>query len=129
MPRRHADNMELEIAKGQPMKQHAIILTSGLTGSSVLTGFIGRSGYWTGHSTYKKIGAYDTFENTRLIELNQSLFAAAGYTGNYMTEFAPALLRRIEALYGAIDDAPYRQFLADCNNHAPSVWKDPRLWV
>jgi len=111
------------------MKQNSIILTSGLTGSSVLTGFISQAGYWTGRSTHKKIGEYDTYENSRLIELNQSLLAAAGYAGNYMTEFSPALLRTIENLYGAIDDTPYRQFVAECNEHQPWVWKDPRLWL
>ncbi len=111
------------------MKQNAIILTSGLTGSSVLTGFIARDGYWTGVSTHTNLGEYDTYENTRLIELNRSLFAAAGYTGNYMTEFTPAVLRGIESLYGTIDETPFRQFLAECNEHSPWVWKDPRLWL
>src|ERR1035438_9442185 len=111
------------------MKQNAIILTSGLTGSSVLTGLIARDGYWTGVSTHKNLGEYETYENTRLIELNRSLFAAAGYTGNYMIEFAPAVLREIESLYGKIDETPFRQFLADCNEHSPWVWKDPRLWL
>lgn len=111
------------------MKQNAIILTSGLTGSSVLAGLIAQGGYWTGDSTHKKKGDYDTYENTRLIELNRSLFAAAGYTGNYMTEFNPELARKIAALYGSIDERPYREFVARCGEHQPWVWKDPRLWV
>ena len=111
------------------MKQNTIILTSGLTGSSVLTGFIAGDGYWTGFSTHMNLGEYETYENTRLIELNRSLLAAAGYTGNYMTEFAPAVLRKIESLYGTIEEAPFRQFLAECNEHSPWVWKDPRLWL
>ncbi len=110
------------------MKHNAIILTSGLTGSSVLTGLIARGGFWTG-STHKKSGEYDTYENTRLIELNRSLFAAAGYSGNYMTEFSPALLRDVASLAGTIDESRYRAFLAECDGHAPWVWKDPRLWV
>lgn len=110
------------------MKQNAIVLTSGLTGSSVLTGLIARGGYWTG-VTHKKVGEYDTYENTRLIELNRQLFTTVGYTGNYMTEFMPGLLEKMDALYGNIDDTPYRRFLAECNEHGPWVWKDPRLWV
>src|SRR5690242_9748399 len=58
---------------------NVIILTSGLTGSSVLTGLIARAGYWTGSQTFKK--EYDTFENVELIRLNRDLFAAAGYSG------------------------------------------------
>ncbi len=53
------------------MKRNVIILTSGLTGSSVLSGLISRGGFWTG-DTHKKED-YDTYENKRLIELNLSL--------------------------------------------------------
>jgi hypothetical protein len=110
------------------MKQGVIVLTSGLTGSSVLTGLIAHAGYWTGLAMHDKVGEYSTYENTRLIELNRSLFTAAGYTGNYLTEFCPALLRQMDLLAGSIDVTPYREFLAQCDRHSPWIWKDPRLW-
>jgi hypothetical protein len=94
----------------------------------VLTGLIARGGYWTGEATQIKED-YNTYENTRLIQLNQALFAAAEYTGNYMTEFSPELVRRMSSIYGEIDDAPYRAFVEQCNEHSPWIWKDPRLWV
>lgn len=109
------------------MKRNVIILTSGLTGSSVLSGLISRGGFWTG-DTHKKED-YDTYENKRLIELNLSLFRQANYTGNYLTEFSSDAMDRIGSLYGSIDDTPYREFLATCNRHAPWIWKDPRLWL
>ena len=110
------------------MKEGVIVLTSGLTGSSVLTALIARAGYWTGLATHDKVGEYNTYENTRLIELNRSLFAAAGYTGNYLTEFRPDLLRQVDHLATSIDITPYREFLAQCDRHSPWIWKDPRLW-
>jgi hypothetical protein len=107
---------------------NAIILTSGLTGSSVLTGLISQAGYWTGDSSHKKED-YDTYENQELIDLNLRLFEEAGYKGNYMTEFSPELLSQIGALYGRIDSRPYQLFLDKCNKHQPWIWKDPRLWL
>lgn len=109
------------------MKRNVIILTSGLTGSSVLTGLISRGGFWTG-DTHKKED-YDTYENKRLIELNLALFRQANYTGNYLTEFSPEAMDRIQSLHGRIDNTPYREFLATCNEHGPWIWKDPRLWL
>jgi hypothetical protein len=108
--------------------RNAIILTSGLTGSSVLTGLISQAGYWTGDSSHKKED-YDTYENQELIDLNLRLFEEAGYKGNYMTEFSPELLSQIGALYGRIDSRPYQLFLDKCNKHQPWIWKDPRLWL
>ena len=108
-------------------KRNVIILTSGLTGSSVLTGLISRGGFWTG-DTHKKED-YDTYENKRLIELNLGLFRQANYTGNYLTEFSRDAMARIASLHGRIDEKPYRDFLATCNENAPWVWKDPRLWM
>ena len=69
------------------MKSHGvIILTSGLSGSSVVSNLISRGGYWTGDSTHQKRD-YNTYENEALIELNQKLFELAGYNGNYTREF------------------------------------------
>lgn len=108
-------------------KRNVIILTSGTTGSSVLAGFLAQSGYWAGHTTHKK--EYNTFENSDLISLNLQIFRDAGYTDNYMTELSPEVSIRIDSLYGKTDDGPYREFLDNCDEHRPWVWKDPRLWL
>jgi hypothetical protein len=110
------------------MKRNVIILTSGLSGSSVLTGLIARAGYWTGDSTYKKAD-YETFENRELIELNLRLFQEAGYKGTYLMEFSPEATRQVAGVFGKIDDSAYREFLAKCGQHQPWIWKDPRLWL
>jgi hypothetical protein len=110
------------------MASNAIILTSGLSGSSVLTGLISRAGYWTGDHTYKKTD-YDTHENTELIELNTGLFRKAGYGGNYLMEFSREAVDQIAGLYPRIDCSEYRSFVEKCNRHQPWIWKDPRLWM
>src|SRR5215831_4557925 len=116
------------------MKPNLIILTSGLTGSSVLTGLISQAGYWTGDTTHKKYGMqgneqYNTYENRELIDLNIRLLRAAGYEGNISTDFSPDLIDRVTELAGSVDVADYRAFLDKCNLHSPWIWKDPRLWV
>ena len=61
------------------LKTHpnVIILTSGVSGSSVLTGLIAKAGYWTGDTTAKK--EYETYENQELIDLNLRLFKESGF--------------------------------------------------
>ena len=108
-------------------QRNAIILTSGLTGSSVLTGLISRAGYWTGEKTHKK--EYDTFENQELVDLNKRIFSQAGYDGNYRAQFSQQALNQIDKLALNVDDEVYRQFIAKCDAHRPWVWKDPRLWL
>src|SRR5262249_20676368 len=106
---------------------NVIILTSGVSGSSVLTGLISRAGYWTGDTTHKK--EYDTYENQELIDLDLLLFKHAEYTGRYTMEFSSEAIARIAALGGKIDDRPFREFLQKCDGRRPWVWKDPRLWM
>jgi hypothetical protein len=108
-------------------KPNVIILTSGISGSSVLTGLIARGGYWIGTSTHKK--EYDTYENQQLIDLDLQLFQHAGYTGNYAMEFSADAIERIASLGATLDDRPFREFLQTCDLHSPWLWKDPRLWL
>jgi hypothetical protein len=110
-----------------PQKPNVIILTSGISGSSVLAGLISRSRYWTGEQTYKK--EYDTHENQELIDLNVQLIQLSGYKGNYAMEFPSDAIRLIDSLNGTIDAQPFREFLRKCDEHRPWVWKDPRLWL
>lgn len=108
-------------------RPNVIILTSGITGSSVLSGFLARSGYWAGDTTHKK--EYDTFENAELVRFNLRIFQQAGYTGSHLTEFSTEAIARIASLRGADEDFTYREFLKKCEEHRPWVWKDPRLWL
>jgi hypothetical protein len=110
------------------MRNNVIILTSGLSGSSVLTGLIARAGCWTGEQTFKK-AQYETYENTELIALNLRLFEEAGYAGNYLMEYSPHAIERIAGLYSTIDRGPYESFIERCSAHQPWIWKDPRLWL
>jgi len=110
------------------MNNNVVILTNGLSGSSVLTGLIARAGYWAGDSTFKKAD-YDTFENQELVALNLQLLREAGYTGNYAMEFSRDGIERVASLNGGIDATPYRAFVEKCQSHAPWIWKDPRLWL
>lgn len=110
------------------MKRNVIILTSGLTGSSVLTGLISQAGYWTGETTHKKKD-YDTYENSELIELNQRIFKDSGYSENYLTQFSPEGIAKISALSKHPADDAYRVFLEKCARQGPWIWKDPRLWM
>jgi hypothetical protein len=110
------------------MSLNVIILTSGLTGSSVLTGLISRAGYWAGDNTHKK-REYDTYENTELIELNRRILKEATYSGNYLMEFSPEAISRVSSMFGEVDSQVYNLFVSKCNEHRPWVWKDPRLWL
>jgi hypothetical protein len=110
------------------MRRNVIVLTSGLTGSSVLTALIARAGYWTGGSTHKK-SDYDTFESKELIRLNQCLIKEAGFEGDYLVDFSSKTTERLTALHKKIDLDPYQSFLGQCNENLPWIWKDPRLWM
>ena len=68
---------------------NVIILTSGISGSSVLTGLISRAGYWLGDVTHKK--EYDTYENQELIDLDLQLFKQSEYTGTMPWSSPPRL--------------------------------------
>ena len=105
---------------------NVIILTSGLSGSSVLSNLISQSGYWTGDETCKKHD-YDTHENAQLVELNNQIIEAAAYRGNYTRNFdGEALSRNRDSDYKNVEG---RKFINYCNQHSPWIWKDPRLWV
>ena len=107
---------------------NVIILTGGLTGSSVLAGLLAAAGYWPGERTFRKRD-YDTYENSELIRLNRQLMQRAGVGEEYTMRFLPDAIRRIEALAGAEEPGECRRLVADCDAHAPWLWKDPRLWL
>jgi hypothetical protein len=110
------------------MKHDVIILTAGLTGSSVVAGLLKQAGYWVGEATAKK-PEYDTFENTALVALNDRLLQAVGHDERFDRVFRRGQIDDVGRAAARVDLAPYRQFIAECVRHEPWVWKDPRLWL
>jgi len=108
--------------------ENIIVLTSGLSGSSVVTHLLSRAGYWSGHSTSKK-SDYDTHENSRLVELNKQLLKTLNYDHDYSKVVIVEKTLQAAELVNTIDISPFKAFVDECSNQAPWIWKDPRLWV
>jgi len=108
--------------------KNTIILTSGLSGSSVITNLLSRAGFWSGYSTCKK-SDYNTHENYRLVELNIQLLKYVDYDRRYSQIVKPEKLLQVAELINKVDLIPFKQFIAECNLETPWIWKDPRLWV
>jgi len=107
--------------------KNVIILTHGWTGSSVFAALLGKAGYWHGENTVQKTD-YDTYENLRLVELNNQLLSELSYTGNREHEIlSPDILDDLARRAEKIDLTPYKEFLENCQQHSPWIWKDPRL--
>jgi hypothetical protein len=106
---------------------NVIVLTTGLTGSSVLAGLLARAGLWAGDATVKK--EYDTFENLELTNLNKQLLKDAGCPIDYATEFSWRALHLASAASNRIDLNPYRNFVLRLRAQTPWILKDPRLWL
>jgi hypothetical protein len=123
-----ANPLQSNVVWNRPMQRNVIILTNGLTGSSVLAGLIAAAGYWTGEDTFKK-SDYDTYENSGLIAVNLQLLKEVDYTGDYAMVFRAKDIREITEKSARVDPAPYRSFVENCDRHQPWIWKDPRLWL
>src|SRR5687768_15981723 len=109
-------------------RDSVIILTGGLSGSSALAGLLSAAGYWSGENTFKKRD-YNTYENAELIRLNRQLMQRVAVGEDYTKRFAAQAIDDIAALAGQEPDARYRSLVAECESHAPWLWKDPRLWL
>ncbi len=109
------------------MKKHVIILTHGWTGSSAFAALLGEAGYWHGDNTFKKPD-YDTYENIKLVELNDQLLNELNYAGDREHEIISSeTLDDLTRKAATLDLTPYREFLENCQQHKPWIWKDPRL--
>ena len=97
---------------------NVIILTGGLTGSSVLAGVLAAAGYWSGEDTFKKRD-YNTYENAELIALNRQLMKRVEVGEDYTTRFVPEAIGRIAALADQEDVSEYRALVERCESHAP----------
>lgn len=102
-----------------------LVLTPGLSGSSVLTGLLGRAGYWVGEDT--ATAGYETYEDSRLIELNNAILSEAGFTWHDTTDLPAPTIDRIRAVADTLDPTPFVEFLEAYEEHRPWIWKDPRL--
>jgi hypothetical protein len=111
---------------------NVIILTTGISGSSVITGFFTKSGFWAGDDTVFKdnlTGKYETFENKKLVELNDSLFKETGLEFEGKARYEANARDKLNDAYENIDTSKYKKFIAECDAHSPWIWKDPRLFL
>ena len=106
--------------------KNIIVLTHGWTGSSVFSGLLGQAGFWLGADTVAKPD-YNTHENADLVSHNNRLLHLLSPSLNHEHRFDPGDVQDIAARARTLDLAPYREFVASCNEHRPWVWKDPRL--
>jgi hypothetical protein len=111
---------------------NVIILTTGISGSSAITGFLARSGFWTGDETVFKnniTGTYETYENKRLVDLNDELFEASKTKFTHKIYYDANTRDLFNNIFSEIDTAKYKDFIEECNSHSPWVWKDPKLYL
>lgn len=115
------------------MGNNIIVLTTGLSGSSVVTSFVSQAGYWIGDQTVKKdnqTGKYDTYENDKLVELNRGLIKEVSLDYNNDAQFHKRAHIIFENAIDKIDDKKnYSEFIEYCNLKGSWIWKDPRLWL
>lgn len=111
-----------------PRPPNVIILTPGLTGSSVLAGLLAAAGYAVGPATIEKPD-YDTFENRDLVALNDAIIAHAGHHERFDRIFRAQSIATIAERTKTLSPEPYRSFIETCDQQAPWLWKDPRLWL
>jgi hypothetical protein len=115
------------------MASNIIVLTTGLSGSSVVTSFLSRAGYWVGDQTIKKnneSGDYDTYENSRLVQLNCDIINSMFFKYNNDVEYHFRAHLLFEKAIEKIDDKnAYMDFIDYCNSKGNWIWKDPRLWI
>jgi hypothetical protein len=109
-------------------QKNVIILTQGLSGSSVLSSLLAGAGYWVGDATYAKRD-YDTYENSDLIPINRDILDVAGYNEDYQVKFNKEHIALVARAHECVDGDRLQAFLDLCDKHRPWLWKDPRLWL
>ena len=114
------------------MTKNVLILTTGLSGSSLLTGLISKAGYWTVESTIYKnnsTGRYETYENSKLVELNNQLLEEAKVSFDSNFWYEDSSRAEIARAGTKIARDNYQAFVETCATHQPWIWKDPKLWI
>ena len=112
--------------------KNVIVLTTGLSGSSVLSGVISESGYWAGNETVIKdnsSGQYNTYENVELVELNDRLCDKADFLFDDIAWYKTNGQQVFEEILETTEAASFREFLSSCKSHQPWIWKDPKVWL
>jgi hypothetical protein len=113
-------------------RRNVFVLTTGLSGSSLVTGLIAQAGFWTGEKTEFKdnsTGRYETYENSRFVELNNRLIELSGRTFDSFSWYDGSLRSTFADLYHEIDLAEFNAFANQCSQHQPWILKDPKLWI
>lgn len=113
-------------------KSNVIVLTTGLSGSSVVTGFVAKNNYWLGDKTVFKSNAsghYETYENEKLVELNDELLATLNIELNDSSWYDKELFELIKKSVTTVNTKKFVEFIAYCQQHGKWIWKDPRLWI
>ena len=114
------------------MKSNVIIMTTGLSGSSVVTALINQAGYWVGDETAKKdnySGHYDTFENSNLVSLNEHLYKQLSFSPTDFYWYKENDFQFFRQAAHSVDPAPFRDFVDKCSMQDKNILKDPRLWI
>lgn len=113
-------------------KSNVIVMTTGLSGSSVTSALVAQSGLWLGDETIVKnnsSGHYDTYENAELVRLNQQLYKELDFVPSDSSIYDEADFNKFSAAADKIDTTDYEEFIKYCNEHDAWIWKDPRLWI
>lgn len=109
---------------------NVIVLTTGISGSSVITGFLSSAGLWTGSETIYKdgiTGKYETYENKALVGLNEKLLEIAGIEFGDKERYDVKIKYKLRELLLTENLEPYQHLVRECEAHSPWIWKDPRL--
>ena len=105
--------------------KNIIVLTTGSSGSSLLTGLLATQGFWIGDET-KQLD-FNTYENAALVELNMELLRMIGYNRRDCNDIPPPSIHKIKQIEASNDISKFERFISKCDNNIPWLWKDPRL--
>jgi len=114
------------------LKKNIFVLTTGLSGSSVLTGLIKQAGFWCGEKTEFKdngTGKYETYENSQFVALNNRLVELSGKIFDSKSWYNDSLRGEFTDLLTKVDLTDFKQFVLDCESNQMWVLKDPKLWM
>ncbi|QTA79110.1 NTP hydrolase p-loop-containing [Desulfonema limicola] len=110
--------------------KNVIILGAGRTGSSPLAGLIAYKRYYIQQEAIKSRGGYPDgdYENPELIKLNQDILMESGYGYTKANINKSVNIDTIKQfIHQNKNFSKYHDFLKNCNEHSPWLWKDPRL--
>ena len=111
------------------LMKNVIILGAGRTGSSLLAGLIAHNRYYINAEKIAARKAYPDgdYENPDLVDLNQKILLDSGYGYSKVMAHKPVDIAAIEQLALNTRDDVYADFLKQCEENRPWLWKDPRL--